>query len=81
MFVVKSNTQTQEVTLKQVDDGVIIAVNGCNIAKLANNDDRLLLIGGITKERTGLAVTYCDHIKTVWITDAETSREYRDSGY
>ena len=82
MFKVKGNSpKVREVELKQVDDGVIIAVNGWNIAKLNDNDDRLLLLEGVTKEQTGLDDSYGGHIRTVWISDAETSRGNKAGGY
>ena len=84
MFKVKGNSPkvvVREVELQQMDDGVLVVVNGVEVAKLDDNDDRLLLIGGLTKERTGLDDSYGGHIRTVWITDVETSRKYRTGGY
>ncbi len=75
-FVVKNENEStpRKVEVLQRENGVILIVNDCTIARLDDDDDRLILVGGVTKNQTGLAEDYGNRIKTVWDSDKETSR-------
>ena len=81
MFIVKKDrcNKDKEVELQQRSNGVMFVVNGQVIAKLDDTDDRLILVGGCSKDVTGLRVGYSTHnhepghVQTVWDVDQDTS--------
>ena len=81
MFVVKGNTkEPRQVSVEQRHDGVVVVVNGNAILKLADNDNRVIILCGADPEATGLRCSRSGvevspgHVLTVWDSDQESSR-------
>jgi hypothetical protein len=75
MFVTKGNQR--EVEAIQDSRGVRIVINGIVVLRFANDDDRVIFVGGVSTEITGLAVTGdTNHPQYVWDSDKANSKSY-----
>ena len=77
-FVVKDEQGTEpiqrNVSVEQGPDGVRFIVNGQIIARLDDNDNRMIFVSGISEVTTGLDVSIGGRVRYVWDEDKETSR-------